>query len=175
MQRHCNKNYHYHIILYLHNGGSTVNFDPIEAIVVARTGNLQQMPTVLVIDDEVGALTLVGIMLEKGGLDVLKAQNAHIALNILETKQPDLIILDIMMPGMDGIELCQVIRSDAMIAEIPIIILSARSDPESVQSGLAAGANDYIQKPVLHHDLLAKVQKTIQNTASHEKNGTIVS
>ncbi len=133
------------------------------------------MPTVLVVDDEVGALTLVGIMLEKGGLNVLKAQNAHIALNILETEQPDLIILDIMMPEMDGIELCQVIRSNAMIGEIPIIMLSSRSDPKSVQSGLAAGANDYIQKPVLHHDLLAKVQRALQNTASHGKDGNIVS
>jgi two-component system alkaline phosphatase synthesis response regulator PhoP len=133
------------------------------------------MPTVLVVDDEVGALTLVSIMLEKGGLDVLKAQNAHTALNILKTEQPDLIILDIMMPEMDGIELCQVIRSNAMIEEIPIIMLSARSDPKSVKSGLAAGANDYIQKPVLHHDLLAKVQRAIRDTVPQGKDGSIVS
>jgi two-component system alkaline phosphatase synthesis response regulator PhoP len=121
------------------------------------------MPTVLVVDDEVGTLTLVGIMLERDGLDILKAQNAHTALEILKTEHPDLIVLDIMMPGMDGIKLCQKIRSDPQIGDIPIIILSARGDPESVQCGLEAGAVDFVHKPVLHHDLLAKVQKAIQD------------
>ncbi len=129
------------------------------------------MPTVLVVDDEVGTLTLVGIMLERGGYNVLKAQNTHTALEILQADQLDLIVLDIMMPNMDGIELCKVIRSNSPIKYIPIIIMSARSDPKSVQCGLEAGANDYIQKPILHHQLLAKVQKALQNN----RNGQIVS
>ncbi|MBN1119822.1 MAG: response regulator [Anaerolineae bacterium] len=124
------------------------------------------MPTVLVVDDEVGALTLVGIMLERGGYNVLKAQNAQTALEIVGTKQFDLIVLDIMMPDMDGIELCKVIRSDSPVKQTPILIMSARSDPKSVQCGLEAGANDYIQKPILHNQLLAKVQKALQNAAS---------
>jgi DNA-binding response OmpR family regulator len=123
------------------------------------------MPTVLVVDDEVGALTLVGIMLERGGYNVLKAQNAHTALGILQTSQLDLIVLDIMMPDMDGIELCKVIRSNSPVKHIPIIIMSARGDPKSAYCGLEAGANDFLQKPILHHQLLAKVQKALQNTA----------
>lgn len=65
---------------------------------------------ILVVDDEIGALTLIGIMLERGGFDVLKARDARAALDLLEDKVPDLIILDVMMPGMNGIDLCQTIR-----------------------------------------------------------------
>ena len=122
------------------------------------------MPTVLVVDDEVGALTLVAIMLERTGLDILKAQNAKIALEILETNHPDLMVTDIMMPGMDGIELCRTVRANPRFKNLPIILLSARRDPESVKSGLEAGADDYLQKPVLHRTLVAKIQKALQNT-----------
>ncbi|NDJ62407.1 MAG: response regulator, partial [Chloroflexi bacterium] len=65
---------------------------------------------ILVVDDEIGALTLIGIMLERGGFGVLKARDARSALSVLEDNAPDLIILDVMMPGMDGIELCGKIR-----------------------------------------------------------------
>lgn len=64
------------------------------------------MAIILVVDDEVGALTLIGIMLERGGFEVLKARDAYAALELLENHKPDLIILDVMMPGMNGIELC---------------------------------------------------------------------
>src|SRR5574341_2133992 len=67
---------------------------------------------IMVVDDELGALTLIGIMLERGGFEVLKARNAFEALDILKNQTPDLIILDVMMPGMDGIELCRRIRAD---------------------------------------------------------------
>ena len=63
------------------------------------------------VDDEIGALTLIGIMLERGGFEVLKAKDAEQALSVLELETPDLIILDVMMPGMDGIELCRVLRA----------------------------------------------------------------
>jgi DNA-binding response OmpR family regulator len=112
---------------------------------------------VLVVDDEVGALTLIGIMLERGGFDVIKAPSAYHALDILENTVPDLIILDVMMPGMDGITLCREIRTNVS-AEVPIVILSARGDASAVDEGMAAGANDYLQKPILHNDLLSKIQ-----------------
>ena len=119
------------------------------------------MTQVLVVDDEVGALTLIGIMLERGGFEVLKAEDAYAALDQLEAVTPDLIILDVMMPGMNGIELCRRIRSRGETEKTPIIILSARGDPASVEAGQAAGANDYLQKPILHHDLLTKVRGTL--------------
>ncbi len=102
------------------------------------------MKRILVVDDEIGARTLIGIMLDRGGFEVLKASDAAQALSILEQDTPDLIILDVMMPGMD--------------AAIPILILSTRGDAESVMRGMDAGATDYLPKPILHHDLVAKVR-----------------
>lgn len=113
---------------------------------------------ILVVDDEIGALTLIGIMLERGGFSVLKAKDAKTALSVLDQNTPDLIILDVMMPGMNGIELCRVIRERLDTAQTPVLILSARGDAESIMRGIEAGANDYLPKPILHHDLVAKVR-----------------
>ncbi len=117
---------------------------------------------ILVVDDEIGALTLIGIMLERGGFSVLKARDATSALAVLDQNTPDMIILDVMMPGMDGIELCQVIRQRDDTNVTPVLILSARGDAESVMRGMEAGANDYLPKPILHHDLVAKVRAMIE-------------
>jgi DNA-binding response OmpR family regulator len=116
------------------------------------------MKRILVVDDEIGALTLIGIMLDRGGFEVLKARDANQALAVLDKETPDLMILDVMMPGVDGIELCQMIRKRPATAETPILILSARGDAESVMRGMDAGASDYLPKPILHHDLVAKVR-----------------
>lgn len=113
---------------------------------------------ILVVDDEIGALTLIGIMLERGGFEVLKARDAKAALAILDESSPDLIILDVMMPGMDGIELCHLIRSREATRQTPVLILSARGDAQSIIRGMDAGANDYLPKPILHNDLVAKVR-----------------
>lgn len=121
---------------------------------------------ILVVDDEIGALTLIGIMLERGGFNVLKARDADSALDVLNEHTPDLIILDVMMPGMDGIELCSVIRERDTFRRTPVLILSARGDAESIIRGIEAGANDYLPKPILHHDLVSKVRSMLgQNPA----------
>jgi DNA-binding response OmpR family regulator len=119
------------------------------------------MKRILVVDDEIGALTLIGIMLERGGFEVVKAKDADQALDILELETPDLAILDVMMPGMDGIELCRVLRERPGTVELPILILSARGDAKSVMNGMDAGADDYLPKPILHHDLVAKVRRML--------------
>jgi DNA-binding response OmpR family regulator len=119
------------------------------------------MKRILVVDDEIGALTLIGIMLERGGFEVLKAKDADQALAVLELDTPDLIILDVMMPGMDGIELCRLLRERADTASLPVLILSARGDAKSVMSGMDAGASDYLPKPILHHDLVSKVRRML--------------
>lgn len=119
---------------------------------------------ILVVDDEIGAQTLIGIMLERGGFSVTKAEDAQSALEVLEQTNPDLIILDVMMPGMDGIDLCRAIR-DRGFDSTPILILSARSDAESIMRGMEAGASDYLPKPILHHDLVAKVRGMLEATA----------
>jgi DNA-binding response OmpR family regulator len=124
------------------------------------------MKRILVVDDEIGALTLIGIMLERGGFEVLKAKDADSALGVLTDDTPDMIILDVMMPGTDGIDLCKMIRERRNTARTPILILSARGDSDSVMRGMAAGADDYLPKPILHHDLVAKVNKILADHAT---------
>jgi DNA-binding response OmpR family regulator len=126
------------------------------------------MKRILVVDDEIGALTLIGIMLERGGFQVLKAQNADAALETLESETPDLFILDVMMPGMNGIELCQLLRQRDDTKDIPILILSARGDAKSVIQGIEAGATDYLLKPIFHHNLVAKVRSVMGLEAAPE-------
>jgi DNA-binding response OmpR family regulator len=120
------------------------------------------MQRVLIVDDEIGALTLIGIMLERGGFEVLKAKDADSALAVLGSETPDMIILDVMMPGIDGIELCKLIRGRDLTRHVPVLILSARGDADSVMRGMDAGANDYLPKPILHHDLVAKVRNMLE-------------
>ncbi len=124
------------------------------------------MKSILIVDDEVGARTLIGIMLDRGGFQVAKAKDANEALTIVDRgDRPDLIIMDVMMPGMDGIELCRTIRQTANGVDIPILILSARGDAEAVMRGMDAGATDYLPKPILHHDLVAKVRALLNMDA----------
>jgi two-component system response regulator MtrA len=120
---------------------------------------------ILVVDDEIGALTLIGIMLERGGFNVLKARDANAALALLDEATPDLIILDVMMPGMDGIELCGALRLREATVKTPIIILSARGDADAIIRGIEAGANDYLLKPILHHDLVSKIRNMLGQPA----------
>ncbi len=101
----------------------------------------------------------MGIMLERDGFKAVKAKDAYEALKLLDDgEKPDLLILDVMMPGMDGVELCRVLRNRQTTAALPILILSARSDVESVMRGMDAGATDYLPKPILNNDLTAKVR-----------------
>ena len=116
---------------------------------------------ILVVDDEVGALTLIGILLERGGFQVLKAKNAKSALDLVNEITPDLIILDVMMPDIDGIELCKILRSRPDTSKTPILMLSARGDKNSITRSEQAGATDYINKPILNNDLVEKVKSML--------------
>lgn len=122
------------------------------------------MKRIFIVDDEIGALTLVGIMLERGGFEVMKAQNAQIALDMVAREKPDLFILDVMMPDMDGIELCRVLKANENTKDIPVLILSARGDSKSVIQGIEAGATDYLLKPIFHNNLVEKVRNVLGMT-----------
>jgi len=120
------------------------------------------MKQIMIVDDEMAARTLIGITLERDGFTVMRAKNASEALQLISDKHPDLIILDVMMPGMSGIELCTIIRSRPEAAETPILMLSARSDMETIVRGMDAGATDYLPKPIYNHDLTAKVRTLLK-------------
>jgi len=125
-------------------------------------------PLILYVDDEGGALTLVGIILNRAGYRVAKAHDGYEALDLIPRLMPDLIITDINMPGMDGIELIYQLKASPTLQNIPVFILSVRADPNAIQLGLDAGAVEYLIKPTLSHDLIAAVSSVLPPLASHE-------
>jgi diguanylate cyclase (GGDEF)-like protein len=112
---------------------------------------------ILVADDEPINRALIQRRLERAGYQVLTAQNGREALERARSERPDLVILDVMMPVMDGLEACQLIKADEAVRDTPVIFLSARDETEVKVNGLSLGANDYISKPFKAEELLARV------------------
>jgi len=115
--------------------------------------------SVLVVDDDVHILRMTGRILELEGYRVLTASNGEIALDIFDKETPDLVLLDIMMPGMDGYTVCQRIRE---FSQIPIIMVTAKGNDEEKVQGLDAGADDYVTKPFSSKELAARVRAVLR-------------
>jgi signal transduction histidine kinase len=116
------------------------------------------MSTVLIVDDDLTARETLVAMLEGEQYDLQVAKDGAQALQMLEEIQPDLILLDVMMPGMDGYEVCRRIRSTPELAEAPIILLTALDDRASLLRGIEAGADDFLSKPADRRELTARVR-----------------
>ncbi|MGE5611828.1 MAG: response regulator transcription factor [Bacillota bacterium] len=120
--------------------------------------------TILVIDDEKDLLELVRYTLEKDGFDVICAADGRSGLEIASKHHPDLIVLDVMMPGLDGLDVCQQLRSDERTARVPIIMLTARATEADRIVGLEMGADDYVTKPFSPRELLARVKAVLRRS-----------
>lgn len=120
--------------------------------------------TILVVDDEPDIRDLLQYNLERDGFGVLLAKDGVDALDIAITEQPDLVILDVMMPRLDGIEVCRRIRRDASLRTTPIIMLTARSEESDHVRGLDVGADSYLTKPISIPILLSQVRALIRQT-----------
>ncbi len=116
------------------------------------------MNTVLIVDDSLPTLETQCSILEDQGYKQVVAHNGIEALEQAKIILPDLILLDVMMPGMDGFEVCRHIRSTAKLAEVPIVMLTALNDSASLLQGIEAGADDFLAKPVDRHELRARVR-----------------
>jgi two-component system, OmpR family, KDP operon response regulator KdpE len=116
---------------------------------------------VLSIDDDVAMTELTAMLLRTHGFDVLTANIARDAIQIVRDQHPQAVILDLMMPDMDGRQVCRVIRE---FSNVPIIVLSALNDPETVASALDSGADDYLVKPVPSDVLAAHLNRLIKRT-----------
>ena len=112
---------------------------------------------ILIADDELRLRKVVATFLRKSGLDVTEASNGEQALEALKTKIPDIIVLDIAMPGINGLEACRRIRSDPLYKDIPVLLLTASISAETRAEGREAGANDYVTKPFSQKELLDKI------------------
>jgi len=116
---------------------------------------------VLSVDDDIAMTELTAMLLQTHGFHVLTANSARDAIQIVREKQPHAVILDLMMPDMDGRQVCRTIRE---FSNVPIIILSALNDPETVASALDSGADDYLVKPVPSDVLAAHLNRLIKRT-----------
>jgi signal transduction histidine kinase len=114
--------------------------------------------TILIVDDNPANLRMLMNYLEEIGLEVLAAEDGHVALELLEHVKPDLILLDIMMPEMDGLTTCRTIKQIPGISDIPIIFMTALSDTENKLKGFKAGAVDYITKPLQYAEVIARIE-----------------
>jgi len=126
------------------------------------------MAKILIVDDDPKAVKLMGYILYKEGYEVVPALSGEEALKLLKAEKPDLVILDIMMPEMDGYEVCRRIRADPETTKIPVIMLTAKAMLEDKIAGFEAGADDYITKPVLPAELLARVKVLLSRTTPAE-------
>ncbi len=113
--------------------------------------------TILIVDDEISGLHTLESILDGQGYQIIMAQSGPEALEKTRELLPDVILLDVMMPGMDGFEVCRTIRNDPLLAEIPIIMLTALDDRKSLLIGLESGADDYITKPYDRYELRARL------------------
>ncbi|PID85818.1 MAG: two-component system response regulator [Chloroflexi bacterium] len=120
---------------------------------------------VLIVDDEPMARTLLRLMLVRAGFNVSEAEDGFDALEKIQTNQPDIVLLDVMMPGMDGFSVCETIRQQQETAQLPVIMLSAKTDLNSINKGLRVGATKYLTKPISPENLTRHVKEILDTSA----------
>ncbi len=115
------------------------------------------------------ARTLLRLMLVRSGYEVIEAEDGYDALRKVQESAPDLVILDVMMPGISGIEVCSSIRNELNLLDLPIILLSAKSDISSVRGGIDVGADKFLVKPVSPEDLTQHVREILDRNKDHQR------
>ncbi len=115
------------------------------------------IPHILIVDDIPRNLQVLALLLDKAGYRVSMAMEGGRALEMIKVEPPDLILLDVMMPGLDGLEVCRRLQADEAVRDIPVIFLTARAELEDLEEGFRLGAVDYVTKPFRGAELLARV------------------
>ena len=136
--------------------------------------NMNSAKTILIVDDEPDIVEILRYNLEKSGYQTLSALNGLDAVNLAKQHHPDLILLDVMLPDMDGIQTCETIRSNPDLQGTIIAFLTARSEDYSEIAGFQAGADDYITKPIRPKVLISRIQSLLKRTKTSEENSQII-
>lgn len=117
--------------------------------------------TVLIVEDEVDAAELFAEMMRVSGFRVRKTSSSAPALSMMAEERPDIVLLDIMMPGISGLEILRQMRQDPTLANIPVVVVSAKSMPADIRNGMEAGASTYLTKPVGFLELKEAVERAL--------------
>jgi len=123
--------------------------------------------SILVVDDEPAIRDMIAVALEVAGFECLRAENARVAHALIIDKQPDLVLLDWMMPETSGLELLRRLRRDELTANLPVILLTAKTEEDNQVQGLDAGADDYVAKPFHLEEVLARIRALLRRSAGH--------
>ena len=122
--------------------------------------------TVLIIEDEADAAELFAEMMRVSGFRVRKTSSSAPAISMMTTEKPDVVLLDIMMPEVSGMDILQQMRSDPALANIPVVVVSAKSMPADIKNGMEAGASTYLTKPVGFLELKEAVERALGSQSS---------
>ena len=117
---------------------------------------------ILLADDEADIVTLVSARLKAGGYEVVSATDGETALKLAKEQGPDMVILDVMMPKLDGYKVCRLLKFDSRYKTIPVMMLTARTQPEDIELATACGADAYMTKPLDSKEFLAKIAQLLQ-------------
>jgi two-component system alkaline phosphatase synthesis response regulator PhoP len=128
-------------------------------------------PKILVVEDEADIIEIIAYNLSREGFRVLSSRNGEEALDLARSQEPDLVLLDLMLPGMDGLEVCRQLKDEPRGAELPIIMVTAKGEESDVVLGLGVGADDYIVKPFSPRELVARVKAVLRRGPLKEKPG----
>ncbi len=120
----------------------------------------------LIVEDDPDARKVLSLILKLDGYQIHSAPGGQEALSVLADLVPDVVLLDVMMPGMDGYQVCQWIRSNPAIRHVPVIMLSGKADPESVARGMEVGADEYLAKPITPSNLTKQLKTVLARTAA---------
>ena len=119
---------------------------------------------ILIVDDEPGIVVPVQFLMEQQGYNVMTANRGEDALDLIYQYKPDLVLLDIMLPGIDGYEVCQIVRLNPDYRDVKIVFFTAKGRETEIAKGLALGADAYITKPYSNAELVAKVNELLEKT-----------
>ena len=126
-------------------------------------------PLILIVDDNPANVEILQMRLAANNYDIITAADGEAGLTMAKEKQPDLILLDIMMPKMDGLEVCRRLKGDSSLPFTPIIMVTAKADSKDIVAGLEAGGDEYLTKPVDHAALVARVKSMLRIKSYHDK------
>ena len=135
---------------------------------------LKMAANILIVEDESSILELIALNLHQAGFNPIRAISAEYADNIVKETIPDLIVLDWMLPGMDGIEFAKRLRANSATKSIPIIMLTAKSDEDNKIEGLTVGADDYLTKPFSPRELVARIRALIRRRSPELFNNPVI-
>ncbi|TQD25061.1 response regulator transcription factor [Methanolobus vulcani] len=137
----------------------SITVNQVEKVLDSMSDTRQK---ILIVDDEMDALVSLKVALEAEGYNVVEAKDGHEVVDKVYSELPDVILLDLMIPGIDGFEVCRLLKSDEMYRHIPIIMLTARNEVDDKVEGIELGADDYVTKPFNLKELKARIKMILR-------------